>query len=318
VLAAVLVRLTRREWVPLALVVTLALALRAALPQEAMRYDRGGRLPVRASDIRRLDSANATITRSTKLFALTTCERMLAGVLQSSAEWTLAHSGQPIPYFSLGPSSNFAGKDEAPPVWWSFVRGFGAAEGNEGSRVLGRRGRYHRERVRTLLHKAGWLNAPLRAALARHLGVQATQIVFGGEGDAVGHLWHPAVQVYLPSLAWAFVINPHEDKHVFEGLLEKAGGDECDSSTRQAFLLPLATPPGAGLYFWNLRRPDGTPSDEPVQHAQSYEVGTLYSWPLGLTHALQPWPYLEWDAAALRVTLQLFGVRCADTWYFYH
>jgi hypothetical protein len=155
--------------------------------------------------------------------------------------------------------------------------------------------------------------------LSRHLSVRPDQIVFGGEGAVVGHLWHPAVQVYLPSLAWALDLNPHEDVHAFEGLLAKAASDECDSSTRRAFLLPLATPPGgAGLYFWNLRRPDGTPSDEAVRHAQSYEVGALYSWPLGLMHALQPWPYLEWDMAALRVTLQLFGVRCADTWYFYH
>ena len=128
----------------------------------------------------------------------------------------------------------------------------------------------------------------------------------------------PAMQVYLPSVAWGVVLNPHTDNRIFKQLLSRVGRDECDDASRRAFLLPLATPPGAGLLYWNLRRHDGTPSEVPVEHAVEYEVGALYSWPLDLTHALQPWPYAEWDAAALRITLQLFGVQCGEKWYFYH
>ena len=49
-----------------------------------------------------------------------------------------------------------------------------------------------------------------------------------------------------------------------------------------------------------------------------YEVGTLYEWPDSLPHAPHAWPHLEWDSSAIRATVQAFGVRCGDMWYFNH
>ena len=94
---------------------------------------------------------------------------LLAGVLAHHADWTRGSLAQPVPYYSLGLSSNFATADETPPGWWSASAGFAAAEGHEGKYVLGSRGRFYRERTHALLNAAAWLNEPLRAALATAL-----------------------------------------------------------------------------------------------------------------------------------------------------
>jgi len=316
VLAALLCLLVRVRG--LAVVFAIAVLLvRGGLPHESLYYFKQSRITSNA--VRLAAAANASISSTAGIFSAELCEQLYAEVLQRHAEWTRADLEVPVPYFSLGVSSNHARDDEAPPAWWSLRTGFAALEGNEGSVVLGARGRAHRERVSSLLRNADWLNEPLRAAMSAHLGVERERVVFGGEG-LIRHLWHPAVQIYLPSLAWAFVVNPHIDEHVFSQLLRGSpgGGAECEESTRFAFLIPLHTPSGSGLLFWNLLNQDGVATEELVEHVQPYVRGTLYSWPLTLPHALHPWTLAEWDASALRVTLQLFGVLCGEMWYFYH
>ena len=300
---------------PVVMLLAGAATLRFALPHPAVRYNPNGRGAVHGGLVH--DGKYETLKAWPGALSEGACDKLLAGVLAHHAEWTKC-ARQPVPYYSLGLSSNFASADESTPAWWSLSVGFAAAEGHEGQFVLGSRGRFHRERTRALLNAAAWLNEPLRAALATALDVPLGRITFGGEG-AIAHLPHPAVQVYLPNIAWSVAINPHTDALIFSRMLTRVGQTVCDDSTRAAFLLPLSTPPpGSGLLYWNMLDANGTASSVPLEHEQDYTRGTLYSWPLTLMHALRAWPYIEWDTSALRVTIQAFGVRCGDDWYFYH
>lgn len=302
----------------LLLVVGAAVLLRMGLPHPRVRYNIRTLALYDAGMLRiKRAASNETITAVRSAFTPAECDEVVAGILAEHDAWTYARHATPLPYFSLGINSNHAGADERAPPWWSYEYGFARLVGNEGSRVLGLRGRAHREQARSVLRDAAWLKTPLRRALAARLQVGPRQVVFGGEG-AIAHLEPPAAQIYLPSVAWAFLVNPHSDDEKFRSLLLSVGGTHCDEASRLAFLLPVATPPGAGLLHWNLRDHHGAASDTAVERVTVYERGALYSWPLTLQHALAAWPYREWDAAALRITLQTFGVRCGETWYFYH
>ena len=50
-------------------------------------------------------------------------------------------------------------------------------------------------------------------------------------------------------------------------------------------------------------------------HAEMYEVGTLYIHSGYTTHAIRPFEYRQADATTPRVTMQAFGVRCNGTWF---
>ena len=265
---------------PLLLVVSLALISRAALPHPAVRYStrnspaRDASLEI-AADSEYNDwyygafEAFRTQGVSSTPAALSAreCERIFSHVLDHHADWTHANVLAPLPYFSFGLNSNHVAARSSAPAWWSADFGFSAAEGNEGAFALSDRPAYmvYRERARSVMRDAAWLNEPIRSAFARHLGVSTSQIVFGGEG-VISHLYNPAVQIYLPNLAFALIFNPHKDEQIY---LQEADGVPCDDASRTALLLPLHAPPGAGLHYWNHLHPDGSPSELPVEHVPS-------------------------------------------------
>ena len=304
---------------PLALALIGALSLGLALPSPLVRVLPGG--SVALSDVQRRGGVNASVDVMPSALSAATCGHMVAGVMAHRADWTHANIpglGAPLPYFSFGVSSSFARAVEDAPVWWSWQYGFAAALGNEGAFALGVRGKAHRERSRALLRDARWLSDALRDALAVRLGVPAHLVVLGGE-SVISHLQHPAVNIYLPSAAWAVTINQHFDVDDFAPLLVQARGVPCDEDTRLAVLVPLLMPPaGAGLLYYNMLDEQGAPSAALIEHELAYELGSMYTWPMSLAHAVRPWPHIDWGTSALRLTLQAFGVRCGDEWFFYH
>lgn len=310
---------------PLFLFISLALFSRTALPHPAVRFTRDSLAWDAASEIGSEDSVSGGafrtqgVSSTPEALSARECEQIHAYVLKHHADWTHANLPAPIPYFSFGLNSNHVAAQSSVPAWWSVKFGFLAAEGNEGAFALSDRPAYisHRKHVHSVMRDAVWLKESIRSVFARHLAVSTSQIVFGGEG-IISHLYNPAVQIYLPNLAFALIFNPHVDKRVFSSKLREADGVQCNDASRTALLLPLHTPPGAGLLYWNYLHPDGIPSKLPIEHAVMYEVGTLYEWPFSLPHALHAWPHLEWDSSAIRSTVQAFGVRCGDVWYFYH
>ena len=263
---------------PLLLVVSLALLSRAALPHPAVRYS-ARNLPARDAAFQVAAKADSFfhgafrtqgVSSTPAALSARECERVYSHVLDHHVDWTHANVPAPIPYFSFGLNSNHVAARSSAPAWWSVDFGFSATEGNEGAFALSNRPAYmaHRKRTRSVMRDASWLNEPIRSAFARHLGVSTSQIVFGGEG-VISHLYNPAVQIYLPNLAFALMFNPHMDDAVFSSKLQKADGVQCDNASRTALLLPLHTPPGAGLLYWNYLHPDGNPSVILVEHVPS-------------------------------------------------
>ena len=259
---------------PLFLFISLALFSRTALPHPAVRYfTRDSLAWDAASEIASADSVSGGafrmqgVSSTPEALSARECEQIHAHVLKHHADWTHANVPAPIPYFSFGLNSNHVAARSSVPTWWSVDFGFSAAEGNEGAFALSDRPAYmaHRKHVHSVMRDAAWLKEPIRSAFALHLSVSTSQIVFGGEG-IISHLNNPAVHIYLPNLAFALIFNPHIDNKVFNSKLREADSVPCDDASRTALLLPLHTPPGAGLLYWNYLHSDGIPSKLPIEH----------------------------------------------------
>ena len=248
---------------------------------------------------------------------------LVSAVFKQRAKWTKVTSSEALGYFIFGDNLNFDRAGDPTPYLnasaWSASYGFPALQlagrcGSESAFILHpdcEAGRV--ARAAAVSEAKVWFSEPLRAALALAVDSPTWQIVLGGEGEAVA-LGHPAVHVYLRSVLWGSLTNPHQD-HVYTREtprgFEPGGNQTCDDATRTSVLIPLTAPRGTGLLWW-ARGARGVR----VEREVLYEVGNAYKWPPGLTHAVRPWPYAE--LAQARVTIQAFGVQCAGIWYFYH
>lgn len=147
---------------------------------------------------------------------------------------------------------------------------------------------------------------------ARVLDVDPDTIVLGDTGALAGmeNMGFPAVKVVFPSLFWHWFNNPHTDNYLYQ--MEEIDGNRCDKNRQRTFLIPLTEPKGAGLYYWFK---NGTRVDV------DYKVGNVYSFEVSVLHAIRPFPYFEWTSGNMvnsRVTIQAFGIPCADKWYITH
>ena len=125
------------------------------------------------------------------------------------------------------------------------------------------------------------------------------------------------------------LINPHVDMGFEYRLPARLGLNQsaCDPSTWRSFLLPIKTPPDAGLLWWTRRDARSTTTtpdsvelrpNEIVERETLYRYGQLVSFPVTLAHTIRPFTYFEWRRTQWRITVQAFGVRCGDMWYFQH
>jgi hypothetical protein len=105
----------------------------------------------------------------------------------------------------------------------------------------------------------------LRTSIASQLGVPERSITFGCEGwlEGLRVPGYPAIQIWLPCVLWESVLNVHTDLPVAlrcDRALRAAGSSHCDPGSAMTFLVPLTTPPGAGI-LWYRAGPDGEPRE---------------------------------------------------------
>ena len=181
------------------------------------------------------------------------------------------------------------------------------------------------DRLAEEMHSELW--GVLRKTYAAALGTAPERVVLGSEGHPAlraGEVGFPAVHAFLPNLAWQLVLNPHTDigrVHAHHAILSDAtngaafaalGLDvgRCQKSSYTSLLLPLTTPDGAGLQFW---------SDQGRIHRVTYELGSVYTFPAMLLHAVRPFSYREHRRREdLRLTVQAFAMLCGEKWHVIH
>jgi len=249
---------------------------------------------------------HAVVTVHTGVISAAECEVFARGLWDQQYLWTKVSQAGALPYFSFGWTANFDGEAESLPLWswrygfrWLVVhesQSLGALAPSQGAR---------RAAIQTQLAGFEELFERLRDAVASHLGVRRSLVIFGGEAGA-GSLGHPSVQVYLPNAVWHSLVNPHrDDGHAQVPRLSIDA--QCENASRTSFLLPLVVPKAAGLLHWNASG----------EHETLYTRGSLYAFPARLTHSIRPWPFSEWNARP-RMTVQLFAMRCSGRWILYH
>lgn len=258
---------------------------------------------------------------------LSVCRELVEHAWAARSEWTHISMAGALGGFTFGGSVNFDRRARGQPrtvldrlLQWRGHETADALANTEANRE-------RRRRVQAAL--ATHFHGPLRRAYAAQLGVSSEHVFFGGETAAGRSLpgSGPSAQVYLASVAFASVVNVHVDlgyeHNVDWGAIN---GTDCAPRTLTSFLLPISLPRGGGgLLWWTPADPDGPRSvqyseraRDRVEHETSYAVGSLYTFPSGLAHALRPWPWYEWAAAHHRVTVQAFGMQCGENWLIVH
>ena len=257
----------------------------------------------------RVVTSNASVDVYANVLSTAACKAIEQAAWENQALWTKVTKSGALPYFSFGWIANFDGPDEggkeAKVPLWSWRHGLRPLLGHESANARLPAERARRVTIQRALLKLTTLLEPLRAAIAMHVGVAASQVVFGGEDAATSSLGFPGVQIYLPNALWQVVVNPHEDGMYSQqyGLSEDS---TCANTTLTTFLMPVVAPEGAGLLFWNASG----------EYEAMYETGSLYAFNALLTHSIRPW--YEWRKMLPRMTLQAFGMQCGDKWYVYH
>ena len=251
-------------------------------------------------------ASNASVDVYGGVLSKAACEAIAQAAWQKQVLWTKVTETGALPYFSFGWIANFdeGFKGTAVPLW-SWRHGLRPLLGHESANALLPAGRARRAAIQDELLKLTTPLEPLRDAIAKHVGVAASQVVFGGEEAATSSLGFPGIQIYLPNALWQVVANPHTDKKYSKqyGLSEDP---TCVNTTLTTFLVPVVAPEGAGLLFWNASG----------EHEVMYELGSLYTFDAQLTHSIRPW--YEWRTMLPRMTLQAFAMQCGDKWYVYH
>jgi hypothetical protein len=258
------------------------------------------------------------------LVPATLCDEIALAVWARRDLWTHITFALALPNFVFGQTLNFDGSrsgDSAP--WWSLELGLRGWGGHETARALDSDESTLARRTETTraLQALPQLRSLLRSGIASHLGVAEQSITFGREGWLQGLPvpGYPAIQIWLPCALWKSVLNVHTDLGVAlraERALRAAGFPHCDPSSAKTFIIPLTTPPGAGL-LWYREGPDG----EPVEHQQQYRKGYLYAFPAVLPHSIRPFTFDDWSLEK-RITVQTFAMRCSNsssvTWAVFH
>ena len=230
-------------------------------------------------------------------------------VWQHKGLWTKISMSKPLPYAVLGSTSNFDRAIDPPTAFWTLNYGFRhwlLPHTVESAHVLLPQGEPHRRSMNQAIDQMRpWLSPLLRASIARVLKTTPDQILLGGDDGFEGGTY-PAIQVWLPNLLWASVINPHTDSTITQAPRLMVTGLGCNESTTRSFLWPISAPTGTGLIVWAA---DG-------EFEVNYKPGTIISFPANLFHAIRPWPYAEWSLP--RITMQAFAQRCGERWVVYH
>lgn len=220
--------------------------------------------------------------------------------------WVHMTSAKGIMYFNLGvPHIGFESAEEGPEgidesEAWTLDRGWGP------------RGRLELELMSSdsdypdsvtawqARPEVAWIFERFRELVAERLNVSAEEVVLGGDsGFEDGG--RPAFHIYGPSRIWQFLLNPHYDK--LYGL--KQVGDKACEERVLSFSLPLSTPKGGGLIYW----------DAAGRHRIERPDGSLLVWSGSAAHSIAPWPY---DGRSMRISIQAFGSRCGGRWHLHH
>ena len=253
-------------------------------------------------------ASNASVDVYGGVLSTAACEAIEQAAWEQQTLWTKVTKTGALPYFSFGWIANFdegeGGKEANVPLW-SWRHGLRPLLGHESANALLPAGRARRAAIQDELLKLATPLEPLRDAIAKHVGVAASQVVFGGEDAATSSLGFPGIQIYLPNALWQVVANPHTDK-MYSTQYGLGEDPTCVNTTLTTFLVPVVAPEGAGLLFWNASG----------EHEVMYEMGSLYAFDALLMHSIKPW--YEWRAMLPRMTLQAFGMQCGETWYVYH
>mgnify|MGYP004113645791 CR=1 FL=1 len=252
-------------------------------------------------------ASNASVDVYGGVLSTAACEAIEQAAWEKQTLWTKVTKTGALPYFSFGWIANFdVGEDgEADVPLWSWRHGLRPLLGHESANARVPAGRARRAAIQHELLKLIAPLEPLRDAIAKHVGVLASHVVFGGEDSATSSLGFPGIQIYLPNALWQVVANPHTDK-MYSTQYGLSEDPTCVNTTLTTFLVPVVAPEGAGLLFWNASG----------EHEVMYEIGSLYAFDAQLMHSIRPW--YEWRTMLPRMTLQAFAMQCGDTWYVYH
>mmetsp|Transcript_14994 Transcript_14994/g.44389 ORF Transcript_14994/g.44389 Transcript_14994/m.44389 type:complete len:273 (-) Transcript_14994:119-937(-) len=233
--------------------------------------------------------------------------RIRRAVMSARSLWVHVDSAIGIMYFNLGGmhSAWLSGVKRPWPEDWSLTQGW-VRPGELRSSFMEHAADYPaairewRER-----EDMGWVYERYRGMIAQVLNESAASVVFGGEATAEG-LSPPAFHVYGPSVAWRYVINPHQDQVYWK---DRVGTRECEPDLLLSFSLTVSMPSDGGFFFWDSRG----------RHKHSRPEGELISWGGTVAHALAPWS-MPWysDPNPFRITVQGFGLTCGGIWYVYH
>ena len=251
-------------------------------------------------------ASNASVDVYDGVLSIATCEAIEQAAWKQQALWTKVTESGALPYFSFGWIANFDGNDAGTrgvPLW-SWRHGLRPLLGHESANALLPAWRARRAAIQDELLKLATPLEPLRDAIAKQVGVAASQVVFGGEDAAIG-MGFPGIQIYLPNALWQVIVNPHTDD-MFSQQYGLGADPTCVNTTLTTFLVPVVAPEGAGLLFWNASG----------EHEVEYKVGSLYAFDAQLLHSIRPWH--EWRAMQSRMTVQAFAMQCGDMWFVYH
>ena len=227
--------------------------------------------------------------------------------------WTHISDAQGLAYFNFGSSINFDryGYSTAQSPGYSFKFGRELTAGRR-KHESDFRLKYSEDWKHVQLTIQEQIAPTLRPILAKSLDVDTDDVVFGNEIEN-SILGQPGIGILLPNLLWHWIVNPHFDSTYANRIPRKITCAKADEVT--TFIIPIATPTGAGLRYWTKDR-DGSV----VRNEVFYKVGNVYTFPATRTlHTIRPFPYREWRRGSARINVQAFGVQCDDgKWYIYH